>query len=772
MSLLLTLAKEYANLTKDKKSCKLLSQGTVSSYTTFKKWTTSRKEKNPSLRMRWAMGSKFPIMANREILEEAGIPEQWEGIDLWSKKDDVSKLGMVLASPAAITYWNFCGPGVDNSSVIRDVYKAKFMKKERWRETLWGPMNFELVGKQRRMVETQPVEIKLNQKEIKELTMWVLFEDEANLASKFIQENFSLVLSLRELYKGKAVNKDVAAFMIAHQFSPEKRFLPTFGPIRPERMELLHCLGGDFWKIEAVTAGSLNEEQKKRDVRAVARKICLRASVDLFTPAEKIRDYISSVTMRFGTVERTFEDVIRNSDDISAEVTLCKAALGCELGKSMNFGNLNLRKVSGEAETIEKTVYWGLKPIKYKCWRGEETFYCELRKVTCMFRRSEGLDWANIGPGSPEERRELLAMVMIFCRDGRFFESAPVNIDESFFRTRLNKEIPYQYVLLKWVRQSRDNLDALLSTRGLIPAHIGQFGKGMGIDGSSSSSMVYKGVMLSKTPIDIVESKEKHRLFLNDNIEAITERGAMVASIMDLSEDNRETFNDVTFNHVDLAVLKDEKTAIIKIYRSLVERINTDDDGLPALIMGKRYLELYQLDEVKDAVGLIPKRMLGAYSYQARQLIQSQIKNDSYSLPEIIKLLPFCYSPPKKMLFDGTFHFKNQMYVRPGINTNLFSFSKTDKSKIYVNGSAVKIKLVLGDDEMDTSLAFVEGFQVCEYDPRAPLIPRRDLRLIGFGKKVRVFVGQGQEKTLVRTSSKRAASHDVSKNIRRMRLEV
>ncbi|WP_415837549.1 hypothetical protein, partial [Phaeobacter inhibens] len=351
MSLLLTLAKEYANLTKDKKSCKLLSQGTVSSYTTFKKWTTSRKEKNPSLRMRWAMGSKFPIMANREILEEAGIPEQWEGIDLWSKKDDVSKLGMVLASPAAITYWNFCGPGVDNSSVIKDVYKAKFMKKERWRETLWGPMNFELVGKQRRVVETQPVEIKLNQKEIKEL-------------------------------------------------------------------------------------------------------------------------------------------------------------------------------------------------------------------------------------------------------------------------------------------------------------------------------------------------------------------------------------------------------------------------------------ELYQLDEVKDAVGLIPKRMLGAYSYQARQLIQSQIKNDSYSLPEIIKLLPFCYSPPKKMLFDGTFHFKNQMYVRPGINTNLFSFSKTDKSKIYVNGSAVKIKLVLGDDEMDTSLAFVEGFQVCEYDPRAPLIPRRDLRLIGFGKKVRVFVGQGQEKTLVRTSSKRAASHDVSKNIRRMRLEV
>nr|QOE76795.1 polymerase basic 2 [Ornate chorus frog influenza-like virus] len=771
MSFLLTLAKEYKRLTSDQKSSKLLSHGTVSSYTTFKKWTTSRKEKNPSLRMRWAMGSKFPIMANEKILKESGIPEEDEKISLWSKSEDVSKIGMVLASPAAITYWNFAGQEADNSEVIRDVYKSKFDKLERWRETDWGPMTFEMVGRQRRAVDTQPVELKLNQKEIKELIMWTLFPDEANLASAFLQENYSLVENEREKYKGKAINKDVAAFMISKQFSSERRFLPTFGPIRPERMEILHALGGDYWKIDAKTVGNTNEEQKKKDIRAVARKLCLRASIDLFGPREKLNDYIKSVTMKVGSISRPFEEVIVNTDDISPEVTICKACLGVAMGKSMSFGSMALRKIEGEAKIGKGQVFVNLKPLTFNKWMGPEVFYCELSKVSGMFKRdTDGLKWATIGRGPPEIRKELLGHIMIFSRDGRFFVDAPININISHFTTRTGKEIPYQYVLLRWMRDSVDNLDSLLKSRGMVINPIGRFGSGMGVDGTSSTNLVYKDVTIQSTPIDIVESKEKHKVELNESLEAVTEKGTVVASILDVEEDRKETFNDVTFDHHDLAVLnEDEKTGILKIYQGLIKRINAEPDGIPNLITSKRYLELYQLPEVNSAASMIPRNMRGVYSYHARNLIESQMNNNSYSIPEIVKLLPFTWAPKKKGKFDNRFFFTNRTYVQPGINTHLFTFSKADRGKIYVQDNAIKIPLVLGDEAMDTSLAFSEGFVVCESDPRAPRVAMSDLGLVGFGEKVRVFVGQGQEKTLLRAGSKRAAALDVVKNVKRMR---
>nr|Q9IMP3.2 RecName: Full=Polymerase basic protein 2; AltName: Full=RNA-directed RNA polymerase subunit P3 [Influenza C virus (C/Johannesburg/1/66)]6F5P_E Chain E, Polymerase basic protein 2 [Influenza C virus (C/Johannesburg/1/66)]6F5P_F Chain F, Polymerase basic protein 2 [Influenza C virus (C/Johannesburg/1/66)]6XZD_CP1 Chain CP1, Polymerase basic protein 2 [Influenza C virus (C/Johannesburg/1/66)]6XZD_FP1 Chain FP1, Polymerase basic protein 2 [Influenza C virus (C/Johannesburg/1/66)]AAF89739.2 poly len=772
MSLLLTIAKEYKRLCQDAKAAQMMTVGTVSNYTTFKKWTTSRKEKNPSLRMRWAMSSKFPIIANKRMLEEAQIPKEHNNVALWEDTEDVSKRDHVLASASCINYWNFCGPCVNNSEVIKEVYKSRFGRLERRKEIMWKELRFTLVDRQRRRVDTQPVEQRLRTGEIKDLQMWTLFEDEAPLASKFILDNYGLVKEMRSKFANKPLNKEVVAHMLEKQFNPESRFLPVFGAIRPERMELIHALGGETWIQEANTAGISNVDQRKNDIRAVCRKVCLAANASIMNAKSKLVEYIKSTSMRIGETERKLEELILETDDVSPEVTLCKSALGGQLGKTLSFGPMLLKKISGSGVKVKDTVYiQGVRAVQFEYWSEQEEFYGEYKSATALFSRKErSLEWITIGGGINEDRKRLLAMCMIFCRDGDYFKDAPATITMADLSTKLGREIPYQYVMMNWIQKSEDNLEALLYSRGIVETNPGKMGSSMGIDGSKRAIKSLRAVTIQSGKIDMPESKEKIHLELSDNLEAFDSSGRIVATILDLPSDKKVTFQDVSFQHPDLAVLRDEKTAITKGYEALIKRLGTGDNDIPSLIAKKDYLSLYNLPEVKLMAPLIRPNRKGVYSRVARKLVSTQVTTGHYSLHELIKVLPFTYFAPKQGMFEGRLFFSNDSFVEPGVNNNVFSWSKADSSKIYCHGIAIRVPLVVGDEHMDTSLALLEGFSVCENDPRAPMVTRQDLIDVGFGQKVRLFVGQGSVRTFKRTASQRAASSDVNKNVKKIKM--
>ena len=133
----MTLAKIelLKQLLRDNEAKTVLKQTTVDQYNIIRKFNTSRIEKNPSLRMKWAMCSNFPLaltkgdMANR-------IPLEYKGIQLKTNAEDIGTKGQ-MCSIAAVTWWNTYGPIGDTEGFER-VYESFFLRKMRLDNATWG----------------------------------------------------------------------------------------------------------------------------------------------------------------------------------------------------------------------------------------------------------------------------------------------------------------------------------------------------------------------------------------------------------------------------------------------------------------------------------------------------------------------------------------------------------------------------------------------------------------------------------------------------------
>ncbi|WXB50911.1 polymerase PB2 [Influenza B virus] len=686
----MTLAKIelLKQLLRDNEAKTVLKQTTVDQYNIIRKFNTSRIEKNPSLRMKWAMCSNFPLaltkgdMANR-------IPLEYKGIQLKTNAEDIGTKGQ-MCSIAAVTWWNTYGPIGDTEGFER-VYESFFLRKMRLDNATWGRITFGPVERVRKRVLLNPLTKEMPPDEASNVIMEILFPKEAGIPRESTWIHRELIKEKREKLKGTMITPIVLAYMLERELVARRRFLPVAGATSAEFIEMLHCLQGENWRQIYHPGGNKLTESRSQSTRG-----------------------------------------FKNDEEIL-------------------IGNGTIQKIG--------------------IWDGEEEFHVRCGECRGILKKSKmKLEKLLINSAKKEDMRDLIILCMVFSQDTRMFQGVRGEIN---FLNRAGQLLSPMYQLQRYfLNRSNDLFDQWGYEESPKASELHGINESM-----NASDYTLKGIVVTRNVIDDFSSTETEKVSITKNLSLIKRTGEVIMGANDVSELESQAQLMITYDTPKMWEMGTTKELVQNTYQWVLKNLVT----LKAqFLLGKE--DMFQWDAFEAFESIIPQKMAGQYSGFARAVLKQMRDQEVMKTDQFIKLLPFCFSPPKLRSNGEPYQFlklvlkgggENFIEVRKG--SPLFSYNPQTEV-LTICGRMMSLKGKIEDEERNRSMgnAVLAGFLVSgKYDPDlGDFKTIEELEKLKPGEKANILLYQGKPVKVVKRKRYSALSNDISQGIKRQRMTV
>nr|QOE76826.1 polymerase basic 2 [Chum salmon influenza-like virus] len=759
----MTLAKIKAlkELLKDKNAKHVLRTTTVDNFSVIRKFTTSRQEKNPSLRMKWAMASNFPI-ALKTSGEE--IPLVHGGVKLrLEEKEDLGTRG-AMVSNCAVTWWNTHGP-VGDVSGFRKVYEAYFERRDRVLQGQWGPVKFGPVEKVRRRVLLNPVKKEMPMDEAIGVIMEVIFPREAGIPRESVMSHKKLIKEKRELLAGTLIQPVVLAQMLERELVARRRFLPVSGATAAEYIELLHCSQGDNWKLPYIPGHVGSGEARGQTMIVACRQIVRRAVVSAH-PKETAVEIAMKTQIEGEELKATLAAV--DGGDVACDII--RTTLGMQVKSRLRFGGLELKRVSGKAQRSDENVMIGNGTIiRMGIWVGYEEFHVRWGNCRGILQTEKFLlKKLIISDGEMKEKRELIINCMVFSQDERMFECITGQMN---FLSRAGQELPPMYQMQRYFRNRGDDL---LKNWGMEP--LPGVAELRGIDPyMNESNDTLKRVVVTKSKIDDFTMSVDADAFVDEQLIVRKRNGDILFSPQDVSEVVSQPSLSITYESSKMWELGTTREVVTNTYKWIAKNLMSLKKQF---VSGK--LDMFKWDALEAFQTAVPTKMAGKYSAFCRSILEEMSKNGEYNTEQFLKLLPFCYPEPATNLRGKVIQFSRLQLKDGGENiinvrgaSSMFAFNNQSKV-LTINGRNIDLSKMVDEEESSADNAVLSGFLVVgRMDPLlGPPLSAEELVNVKRGEYANVLLYHGLPVRVTKRKRECAISSDVAEGVKRQRTTI
>lgn len=381
-------------------------------YEVFKRYTTSKKDHAPQMRLCYSVRKPLPITMKPSKL----VPECFNNTVLKERRYDLGESSRVRCSISVPDYWSKYGepttPGIADALTYIERQKV-----DRFFSAEWGEVRFGKMLPYRKPVQSRPTIAEVSNGSVPHTLLQVFCPDYATLDSKR-RSNPEAVEKLKEIMAPIANHKtqEAAVHIARTLIQSDKKWLPTVVDHTPQTAEMAHFLCSKYHYLSTTT----KEPNSTKALDALCGEVVRRA-LKTKAPKETLYSNLEKIKIQ----GRPMSEVVKDHEGEYPYLGICRVVLGLGTHYSIMIRNTKFVIMASDMPRKETRKTFALSPdvkviIPYYHFEGKARVYFQASAAhgyfTCTGRVLEEIHM------TAPEQTPLLDPILDICYYGAFIE--------------------------------------------------------------------------------------------------------------------------------------------------------------------------------------------------------------------------------------------------------------------------------------------------------------------------------------------------------------
>ncbi|AED98375.1 PB2 [Jos virus] len=381
-------------------------------YEVFKRYTTSKKDHAPQMRLAYAVRKQMAIT----MKPSKKIPPVYAGVALKEDRYEIGESSRVRCNLVVPDYWMKYGEKTSRevSEALLYVEKAKV---ERFFSTSWSEIRFGRMLPYRKPVQSHPTIAEVAPGAISHTLLQLFCPQYATLDSKR-RANMDAVSKLKPIMAPICGYRTLesAAHLARLLIESDKKWLPTIVDHTPQTAELSHFLCSRYHYM----AASTKEPNSTKSLDSLCGEL-VRRSLKTKTPKLTLISNLEKIKIQ----GRTMDKVIQDHEGEFPYLGICRVALGLSTHYSITIRNTKFVIMESENPRMEVRKVFELSPevktvIPYSCFRGFARVYFQAGPIHGYYT-SNDRTLVEIFAVAPDQQ-PMIDVILDICYYGAYIE--------------------------------------------------------------------------------------------------------------------------------------------------------------------------------------------------------------------------------------------------------------------------------------------------------------------------------------------------------------